>query len=425
MPARILVEVELDFHDKTLAQIEAELMAQLRAALTAGFQTELAAAARRVPSGRCATCGRERRRRGQEKRIVSGLFGRLELERHRVSCGRCGGNAYPADEALGLDSGEHYTLGVAEAALWLATDSSYQKSAASLAQLLAVEISHGQVHRLAQREGALVQATWEAWRRQVFAAGDRRQLTALEANVDTKDLVVLQADGTYVHERGGGDRMEAKGGIVYSKPVTVSKDRRLLLDKQTYAGVEDIGAFGEKLALLAARQGAYKAKQLFFVSDGGTVLQQMRAAHFPTAVYFLDLWHLEHRLAEALGEADRGALAALVSLAVAGQIDTLLARLSDRWAVRPAGRRAARAIGQVDHLHRRQPGGDCELRSLRGSGVRRDREGDGCDRGAPAQGQGHLLVSAWRASPAATPHAQAERSLEPLLGGPTSSDLPS
>jgi len=177
-----------------------------------------------------------------------------------------------------------------------------------------------------------VQATWEAWRRQVFGAGDRRQLTALEANVDTKELVVVQADGTYVHERGGGDRMEAKGGIVYSKPVTVSKDRRLLPDKQTYAGVEDIGAFGEKLALLAARQGAYKAKQLFFVSDGSTVLQQMRAAHFPTAVYFLDLWHLEHRLAEALGEADRGALPALVSLAVAGQIDTLLARLSDRWA---------------------------------------------------------------------------------------------
>ena len=332
MPARILVEVELDFHDKTLAQIEAELMTQLRAALRPAFQTELAEAARRVPSGRCATCGMERRRRGQEKRIVSGLFGRLELARHRVSCGRCGSNAYPADEALGLDPGEHYTLGVAEAALWLATESSYQKSAASLAQLLAVDISHGQVHRLAQREGALVQATWEAWRRQVFGAGDRRQLAALEANVDPKDLVVVQADGTFVHERGGGDRMEAKGGIVYSKPVTVSKDRRLLLDKQTYAGVEEIGAFGEKLALLAARQGAYKAKQLFFVSDGSTVLQQMRAAHFPTAVYFLDLWHLEHRLAEALGEADLGALPALVSLAVAGEIDTLLARLADRWA---------------------------------------------------------------------------------------------
>lgn len=45
-------------------------------------------------------------------------------------------------------------------------------------------------------------------------------------------LVVVQADGTFVHERGG-EKMEAKGGIVNSRPVTVSKGRRLVLDKQT------------------------------------------------------------------------------------------------------------------------------------------------------------------------------------------------
>jgi hypothetical protein len=196
VPARILVEVELDFHDKTLAQIEAELMDRLRAALGPAFQAELAQVAAAAPVGRSDRCGLARRRRGKEKRIVIGLFGRLELERSRASCGGCGANAYPADQALGLDPGEHYSLGVAEAALWLATESSYQKSAASLAQLLAVEISYGQVPRLAQREGALVQATWETWRRQVFSAGDRGQLTELEANLETKDLVVVQADGT-------------------------------------------------------------------------------------------------------------------------------------------------------------------------------------------------------------------------------------
>ncbi len=332
MPARILVEVDLDFHGKTLAELEAALMQQLRAVLGPAFQAELGQLARSVPLGRCAACGMTRRRRGKEKRVVVGLFGRLELERYRAHCGGCGTNRYPADEALGLDPGEHYSLGVAEAALWLATESSYHKSAASLAQLLAVEISHGQVHRLAQREGGLLQATWERWRSQVFGAGDRRQLAALEADVETKDLVVVQADGTFVHDRGSGAIMEAKGGIVYSKPVTVSKNRRLLLDKQTYAGVEGINAFGEKLALLAARQGAYKAKQLFFVSDGSGALRQMRAAHFPTAVYFLDLWHLEHRLAQALGETGRDDLPPLVSLAVAGKVDALIARLSELWA---------------------------------------------------------------------------------------------
>lgn len=332
MPARILVEVELDFQSKTLAQIEAELMDQLRSALGPALQRELALVAETVGSGHCAACGRPRRRRGKEKRVVIGLFGRLELERQRVSCGPCGTNAHPVDEALGLDRGEHYSLGVAEAALWLATDGSYQKSAGSMAKLLTVPISHGQVHRLAQREGALLQGAWEQWRSDVFGTGDRRQLGHLEADVGSKELVVVQADGTFVHDRSSGKGMEAKGGIVYSRLVTVSKGRRLLLDKQSYAGIEDIEAFGEKLSLVAARQGAYKAKQLFFVSDGSTYLRKMRAAHFPTAIYFLDLWHLEHRLALALGEADLGELRPLVTLALAGDVDGLIARLSERWA---------------------------------------------------------------------------------------------
>jgi hypothetical protein len=193
VPARILVEVDLDFHGKTLAQIEAELMAQLRQALAPAVQEELTAVTKVAAAGSCPRCGTARRRRGTETRLLSGLFGRLELRRHRVTCGRCGTNAYPADEALGLDPGEHYTLGVAEAALWLATDSSYQKSAGTMSQLLAIDISHGQVHRLAQREGALLQAACEGWRGAVFRAGDRRQLAALEADVKTKDLVVMQA----------------------------------------------------------------------------------------------------------------------------------------------------------------------------------------------------------------------------------------
>ncbi len=104
----------------------------------------------------------------------------------------------------------------------------------------------------------------------MYGAGDRKQLGQLEAGTELKDLVVVQAHSTFVHKRGGGpEGMEAKGGIVYSKIVEVSKGRRVLLDKQTYAGVEDIEAFGEKLALIAARQGAYKAKQLYFVAVPG------------------------------------------------------------------------------------------------------------------------------------------------------------
>jgi hypothetical protein len=63
--------------------------------------------------------------------------------------------------------------------------------------------------------------------------------------------------------------------------------------------VEPIKAFGEKL--VAAQQGAFKAKQLWFVSDGDLALKQLRKDYFPTAIYFLDIWHLQDRLAGAMG----------------------------------------------------------------------------------------------------------------------------
>jgi hypothetical protein len=227
-----------------------------------------------------------------------------------------------------------------------------------------------------------------------------------------------------VHERGRGDRMEAKGGIVYSKPVTVSKNRRRLLDKQTYAGVEGVDAFGEKLARLAARQGAYKAKQLFFVSDGSTILRQMRAAHFPTAVYFLDVWHLEYRLAAALGEVGRDDLPPRVSLALEGKVDALIARLSELWAAASQDDDRRKHLGElIAYVDSNREG----LRTTRAMApsVGRDRKGHGCHHWPPTQGQGHVLVPTWCPPPPTTPNAQAERSLEPVLGGPTSPDLPS
>ncbi len=84
MPARILLEVELDLQGKTLAEAEADLMGQLRARLGPSLQAEVNRVAADVPSGPCPRCGLGRRRRGKERRRVVGLFGGLELERHRV-----------------------------------------------------------------------------------------------------------------------------------------------------------------------------------------------------------------------------------------------------------------------------------------------------------------------------------------------------
>ena len=258
-----------------------------------------------------------------------GLFGAVWLERNRVRCLGCGSNGYPTDEQLGLEAGERYTLGVAEAVPWLATGSSYAKAAGTTKHLLGVEISHGQVHRLAQREGELVDRALEEQRETVFGLGKRQVSAQLAEQGPRPERVVVQADGTFVNDRATGSETEAKAGIAYQGVATVSRGRRVLLGKRTYGGGSR-ARFGEKLAILAAQQGAFRARELWFVSDRSAALRRLQRAYFPTAVAFLDLWHLEHRLAQAPGiEAAEDSLLPLLKAAREGDVDKLLAGLAE------------------------------------------------------------------------------------------------
>lgn len=327
----IVIELSVDFAGKTFAEVEAGVMAELRRRVGPALQTELNALTGSMERPPCPHCHGARRQRGVERRQVTGLFGTVVIARPRLECVPCATTGYPVDQRLGLDAGERYSLGIAEAALWLATDVSYAKSSATMNQLLDTGISHGQIHRLAQREGTLVANAWEALRQRVFGDGDRSVLAELERDVAAPALAVIQADGTFVHDRSGV-RIEAKGGIVSTGIATVSKGRRRLLGKRTYGSLDDMVAFGEKLALTAARAGAFKARELWFISDGSAALRHLRREHFPTAIPFLDVWHLEKRLAEALGdEVARRSLGPLMTLAVGGQVDALLAALAEHW----------------------------------------------------------------------------------------------
>jgi hypothetical protein len=116
-----------------------------------------------------------------------------------------------------------------------------------------------------------------------------------------------------------------------------------------------MAAFGEKLALTAARAGAFKARELWFVSDGSASLRQLRREHFPTAIPFLDVWHLEKRLAEALGdEAAQHSLGPLMTLAVSGQVDALIAALqyvdANRDGIASYARRGAQASSPIEKV---------------------------------------------------------------------------
>lgn len=288
---------------------------------------------------------------------MSGLFGDVVIRRQRVECVPCVATSYPADEQLGIEPGERYSLGVAEAALWLATDSSYAKSAASMGHLLDVGISHGQIHRIAQSEGQLVADAWEALRQRVFTDGDRTALADLERRAPVPDLAVVLADGTFVHDRGSGERMEAKGGTVFIGRTQVSKGRRRLLGKRTFCSLDEMATFGEKLALVAAQAGAFKARELWFISDGDPKLRRLRRQHFPTAIPFLDIWHLEKRLAEGLGdEVARSSLGPLMALALRGDVDALIAAVAEPWAAETDDERRQRLGVVLEYVDENRDG---------------------------------------------------------------------
>ena len=116
----------------------------------------------------------------------------------------------------------------------------------------------------------------------MFGLGERAELAKLAEQGPRPERVVVRADGTFVNDRATGSEMEAKAGIVYQGVATVSKGRRVLLGKRTYGGVESMARFGEKLAILAAQQGAFRARELWFVSDGSSALRRLQRAYFPT-----------------------------------------------------------------------------------------------------------------------------------------------
>ncbi|MHB8719455.1 MAG: hypothetical protein ACYDAC_11280 [Candidatus Dormibacteria bacterium] len=70
--------------------------------------------------------------------------------------------------------------------------------------------------------------------------GDRTALADLERRAPVPDLAVVLADGTFVHDRGSGERMKAKGGTVFIGRTQASKGRRRLLGKATFCSLDDM-----------------------------------------------------------------------------------------------------------------------------------------------------------------------------------------
>jgi len=270
---------------------------------------------------RCKRCRSVLVRNGQEPKTIKTLLGAVEVQRVRLRCEKCEEDIYPLDQAIGLAPGERMTLGVSERSFWAAVEVSYEKTNQFLKKFTGLEVSQKKIRGMALEEGHGIEKWEEERRRMLFEEGqDIRGKKAPE-------VLYIQVDDTGINDRASGEWMECKVRVSFSQRVLVSKDRIWLMDKKSYASIEEAEAFGEKFFLECIKQGVLEAKEVVFIGDGASWVRRLKEDYFPEAIGVLDIWHLERELKKALGEEKRAVVEDLKLLAFCGRGSEIIQRL--------------------------------------------------------------------------------------------------
>jgi len=233
-------------------------------------------------------------RKGRETRQVDGLFGSFPLERdYYYHAGKQQGH-YPADAALGLESGQTPAL-ARLVCLEGADETSYQKAENHLLETGGIRVSARQIQRLVQPVGAAAQA----WQEREAQPGG-----------SAVPIMYVSADGTGVPMRqeelagragkqpdGTAKTRTAYLGCVFTQHKT-DEEGHPVRDYESTTYVSSFGsseAFGPVLRQDALRRGLALALQVVLLLDGAEGLAKMGRLCFPTAIQIVDFYHaLEH-----------------------------------------------------------------------------------------------------------------------------------
>lgn len=228
---------------------------------------------------------------------ISGIFGSFELTRdYYYHPGKHLGH-YPADAALGLETGNTPAL-ARLVCLEGADETSYQKAEDHLRETAGIEFSARQIQRLVQAIGKDAQ--------------DWQQREALKPLPEAKTVpkFYISADATGVPMRkdelagrkgkqpdGSAKTRMAYLGCVFTQQ-TQDEDGSPIRDHDstTYvSSFESIDQFGPMLRQEAIRRGLPLAASVVLLIDGAAGLACMGRGCFPTALQIVDFYHaLEH-----------------------------------------------------------------------------------------------------------------------------------
>jgi hypothetical protein len=320
------LNVSLDVEHADLASLERAVSGALAEAGQQLWAELLSALEAAIGRPAACDCGARLKANGRAPRRLVTVAGELIFRRRRWRCTACGAERVPLDAALGLAPRAQHSLGVRERALWLVTELSYAKTADALGELRGWPLSHGQLHRWVTEEGARLERATARGQAELFERGRAPSSSRRPATV------WVQADGTMVHDRASGTNLEVRIGLAFSRATTISRGRRLLLDRQLYAGAEGWQTFAERFVAACARLGVFEAERIYFVGDGADWIRWLRERYFPTAVELLDWYHLVEQLRFGVGRAYPELLARALGAAQPGAVQQLLAILESHAA---------------------------------------------------------------------------------------------
>jgi hypothetical protein len=232
--------------------------------------------------------------KGRVSTQIQGMFGSFPLVRaYYYHAGRQQGH-YPADAALGLETG--HTPALARlVCLEGADETSYQKAESHLWETGGIEVSARQVQRLVQRVGAAAQA-WQE--REAQPGGSPVPKMYVSADATGVPMRPEELEGRAgKQEDGSAKTRSAYLGCVFTQHQTDEeghpvRDYESTTYVSSFASIEE---FGPMLRQDALRRGLALALQVVLLIDGAEGLARMGRLCFPGALQIVDFYHaLEH-----------------------------------------------------------------------------------------------------------------------------------
>jgi len=232
--------------------------------------------------------------KGRASTQIDGMFGSFLLERDYYYLESKKQGHYPADAALGLETGHTPALSRLMC-LEGADETSYDKAEQHLAETGGIHVSGRQIQRMVQRVGAAAQK----WQEREAKPGG-----------SAVPIMYVSADGTGVPMRkeelagkagkqpdGSAKTRMAYLGCVFTQHRTDEKGHPVRdYESTTYvSSFGPIEQFGPCLRQDAIRRGLALALQVVLLVDGAEGLANMGRLCFPSATQIVDFYHaLEH-----------------------------------------------------------------------------------------------------------------------------------